>query len=188
MFEKGKISSQAHAPREEPAISQVDGRLVISGVLIHIANTGMVDAQLMLAKIHRDPHPQLHDIEKALRWLNAAAGQGHAGAQLELGMIYQTGEDVPPDPEKATQFYCDAALGGDPDGAYRLGMMFYLGKDIAADWVNAFAWFSLASELGRRDVKTALKNIKKTLSHEERAEADTLFAALKKLRADGGKT
>ncbi|MDT8390017.1 MAG: tetratricopeptide repeat protein [Lentisphaeria bacterium] len=186
MSENGTTASQGGAPREEPAISRVDGRLVISGALIHLANTGVVEAQLMLAKIHRDPHPQLHDMDKALRWLSAAAARGHTGAQLELGTIHLSGDGIPADPEKATQFYCDAALGGDPEGAYRLGMMFYLGKEIDSDWVSAHAWFSLAAELGRRDVKTALKNIKKKLSRDEKTEADALLLTLKKLRAADG--
>ena len=182
MSKIGETSNQTRTGEAEPAIRNVDGRLIIHGGLIHLANSGVVEAQLMLAKIHRDPHPQLHDMEKALRWLRAAAERGHTGAQLELGEIHQQSGSIYHDPEKATLYYCDAGLEGNSEGAYRLGMMFYLGKEITRDWVNAYAWLKLAVDLGRREVKQTLTNIKKALSRIDRSEAETLLTKLKNMR------
>lgn len=184
MAQKLKPSSDPQSARQEPALSQVDGRLVISAGLIHLANKGVVDAQLMLSKIHRSAHPQLHDMEKALHWLCKAAEQGHIEAQLQIGAIHESGDGVPRDPELATLYYCDAALGGHPEGAYRLGSLFYVGKKVTRDWVSAYAWFSLARELGNREVGKAMKKIKQTLSKDEREEADILHETLRDMRLD----
>lgn len=167
-----------------PVISEIDGRLCISGKLIHVANSGVLEAQVMLAKIHRCSNPQLRDIDKAVRWLRAAGEQGHLESLIELGMMYQLGEDVTADPEEAARMYCDAGIHGSAEGLFRLAMMFYLGKGIPKDLLSAYAWFSMAAARGHRDAGRQLKNLRKLLTSEEREEADELYVKIQGLMID----
>jgi cell division protein FtsN len=87
-------------------------------------------------------------------------------------------ERSPAEGGDAIFYWRQAARGGDPASQYMMGVQYFNGDYLAQDFVEAYAWFSLAAAAGQPEAPPALSMVKAYLSPEGVAEAEKLAAAL----------
>ena len=95
--------------------------------------------------------------------VRALAEAGDANAQLTLGRFYADGLFVAQDDDMASNCYLLAAKQGQADAQVWLGMAYESGRGVSKDYVEAYAWFDVASacianSALRRDRLKALLN------------------------------
>ena len=108
------------------------------------------------------------DEAKAVKWYRKAAEQGYANAQHRLGVMYYNGQGVPKDDGEAVKWCRKAAEQGFANAQIMLGL-FYSEGSIPEDYVEAYAWCSVAV---RQTAGTpeALSKVKAKLTPEQLAE------------------
>lgn len=129
-----------------------------------------------LGQMHRLGRGVPRDLAKAEEYYLRAAGLGHVGAQANLGSMYF--ERSPAEGGDAIFYWRQAARGGDPASQYMMGVQYFNGDYLAQDFVEAYAWFSLAVAGGQPEARPALSMVKAYLSPEGVMEAEKLAAAL----------
>jgi TPR repeat protein len=106
----------------------------------------------------------------------AAQFLGIAGAGAgpwEDGMAsYNRGDYMP-----AIRLFRPLAEQGNAKAQHLIGVMYHRGEGVARNSVRAFAWFSLAAAHGDRDAKAKLRNVSKTLTAKELAQAKEMAQA-----------
>jgi TPR repeat protein len=120
---------------------------------------------------------QENDVEAA-KWYRLSAVQGFAAAQFNLGLTYAMGAGVPKNDFEAVRWYRLAAEQGDADAQLYLGNAYTFGEGVPEHPVYALAWYNLAAAQGN---KTAAKNkgiIRKQMTPQQIAEAQTLSRKL----------
>ena len=84
----------------------------------------------------------VRNCENAVRWMKAAADQGHALAQHGIGFMYLEGECVDKDPGEAARWFKLAAEQGLAGSQTTLAMM--EGNGVAQDLDEAKKWYAKA--------------------------------------------
>ncbi|MBF0141074.1 MAG: SEL1-like repeat protein [Magnetococcales bacterium] len=69
---------------------------------------------------------------------------------------------------------CDAAEQGDAMAQYNLGMMYLTGRGIPFNYVQAYAWLSLAASQQHRNARKDLKFVAARMTLEQIAQAKEL--------------
>jgi TPR repeat protein len=106
----------------------------------------------------------------------AAQFLGIAGAGAgpwEDGMAFYNRGDYMP----AIRLFRPLAEQGNAKAQHLIGVMYHRGEGVARNSVRAFAWFSLAAAHGDRDAKAKLRNVSKTLTAKELAQAKEMAQA-----------
>ena len=98
-----------------------------------LAEIGLPDAQLELAKLYRDGSGVAKDEKKALDLIQKSADGGNAKALTELGRLYADGKGVPVDGKKASALFEQAAQKGDTRAYYYRGQLFREGEIVGQD-------------------------------------------------------
>lgn len=88
------------------------------------------------------------DFPLAFKYLQAAVKQGRVASLNSLGLIYENGYGVEKNPEQAAACYREAAEKNDARAQMNLGRMYEEGLGVKKDMVEAYKWFSLASNHG----------------------------------------
>jgi len=117
------------------------------------ASNGMIDAALMLARIH------LHGIggvkkdpREARKWFAKAADFGFVPALNTLGQAYQAGVGGPKDLKEARAYFQKAAEEGYVPAQFNLARLYYTGgAGLPQDFKQAGAWFVQASRSGHAE-------------------------------------
>lgn len=129
-----------------------------------------------LGQMHRLGVGTDKDLVKAEQYYRRAAELGHVGAQANLGsMLY---DRKPPEAAEAVTFWRQAARGGDAKSQYLLGVQFFNGDVIGRDYVQAYAWLSLAAKAGVREAADALAATRTHLDKPAVEEATRLAGTL----------
>jgi TPR repeat protein len=116
-----------------------------AGLLAPLADAGLAEAQYRMGIMTQNGLGRVRSAEAALRWLLAAAQQGHALAQHGVGFIYLEGEDgIPPDAQQALYWFSLAAAQGLAGSAATLGRMYADGLGVKPDPEQAKAWYRKA--------------------------------------------
>ena len=111
----------------------------------------------------------------AANWYRMAAEQGKAEAQHNLGRMHDDGEGVPENDVVAVNLYRKAAEQGYAEAQYSLGLMFYFGEGVPRDYVQAYAWMSIASaQLNDDLIKDAKEIVAKSMTGDEITRAQIL--------------
>jgi TPR repeat protein len=116
-----------------------------------LAESGDAEGQFQLGLRYFTGRGARQDIRAALKWLEAAAEQGHAKAMLVVGSIYEEGDEtarIEPDLAKALKWYEGAAKAGLPEGNYQLGLLYIQGKGVKVDFALAAKWLKPAADKG----------------------------------------
>ena len=97
-----------------------------------------------------------------------AAEQGDARTQYRLGREYEVGgRGVPKDAAEAVKWYFKAAEQGYARAQYGLGFMYANGNGVPHNYVEAYAWMSVAATNGNEDAKEFLPKAKAELTREQ---------------------
>ena len=120
-----------------------------TSAVIALAEEGDMNAQyeLGLKYLRGEGLPPLK--KDAIKWLSAAANQGHTDAQLVLSNTYLNyGSRDSQEFKKATQWLVQAANQGQPEAQYILGNMHAEGQGVIQDFQQAAKWLQLAANAG----------------------------------------
>ncbi|HWY46947.1 MAG TPA: TonB family protein [Bryobacteraceae bacterium] len=95
-----------------------------------------------------------NDLEKGLENMRQSALMGSPAAQFFLGNLYEQGSGVPREIDRARRYFRLCAAQGVPLCQYRLGRLLLDATDRPErDYVQAVAWFQLASEQGLAEAR-----------------------------------
>jgi len=110
------------------------------------AESGMREAQWLLARCYDEGFGVEHSEIYALNWHLKAAEQGYPAAQNHVGMCYQNGNGVPQDEAEALQWYRKAAEQDYAVAQANLAWCYDTGSGVASDETEAVAWYRRAAE------------------------------------------
>ena len=82
--------------------------------------------------------------QEAVRWLTAAAQQGHPDAARLLAGRYARGSGVARDDASAAAWFDQAARHDDPLSMTAMGLLFAAGRGVEQSWPSAIAWWRRA--------------------------------------------
>lgn len=121
------------------------------------AEEGNSDAQLRLGKCYYSGDGIEQDKEKALFWLEKAAGQSNVDAQLLLASIYMEGEKgIEQDETKGIYWLKEAASQGNVKAQLIIAQCYDEGSGVAKDLNEAANWYRKAAEQGDADAQFEL--------------------------------
>lgn len=141
-----------------------------------LAESGNVRAEYRLGIMYAMGLGVVRDFERAKTWLRKSAGQGYASAQNDLGVLYDQGRGVPESPTEAAGWFLKAAEQGHGGAQLNLASLYQEGRGVQLDPVQAFAWANSASELGEFRAEKLVDSVAKTLTPEQRRQAEKLAA------------
>ena len=149
------------------------------------ANLGDESAMYNLAVSYLKGEGVPENCSKAMALFNQAIEQGeHALSYSKMGDIYSYPEYNKPcnfkmsDYKKAFEYYTEGAMQGDDYSQYSLGYAYRNGHGVFSDFVQALAWFEVAYEYGYSDAEKDIAEVKKQMSSNDIAEAETLKESL----------
>jgi len=121
------------------------------------AEAGSAEGALNVAIMYLEGEGIAANGEEAVRWLRRAADQGSTQAAARLGpmaMMKRAGLSPGVDCTRWLQIAADA---GDAPSMLNLGMVLFHGTGTQPDLLEAYKWFTLASERGMIDGRTPLR-------------------------------
>ncbi len=139
-----------------------------------LAEGGDMESQFGLGMMYGNGFGVAMDDALALKWYGMAAEQGHPKALFNLAVMYQNGWGVPQDEEHAVSLYVSAADGGEAEAMLALGRHFAMDFSEAYDPVQAYKWYSLATQLSAMDAIGKREAIAARMTVEQVAEGSAL--------------
>lgn len=140
------------------------------------AARGDADAEFNMAQAYRLGRGVPEDLQQAEALYARAAAKGHIKAADNYGLLlFQDGRR-----EAAMPYVSAAAERGDPRAQYLLGVAHFNGDLVPKDWVRAYALLTLANAAGLPQAAPALKQMDEFIPLEQRQQAQSLAANLKK--------
>ena len=124
---------------------------------------------------------------EATQWLTKSAKQGYPAAQYNLGMAYFIGSNVNKNPGEGVKWLQKSADQGLAQAQCNLGIACANGEGILKDIKAAYGWLLLAKNGGSKDAASVLTALKRSLSSQEREEAQTWAQQWKPKLAPGSK-
>lgn len=136
-----------------------------------LAARGQVLAEYVIGLMYANGQGLPQDYRKTMQWHRKAAEQGEAKAQFSVGVLYFKGLGTKRDHAEALKWYRRAANQGDPAAQFNLGAMYAKGDVVKRDPVTADMWYTLAATAQVRAAALAQRQLVKTMSPDQRAEA-----------------
>jgi TPR repeat protein len=143
-----RASEQGHLPAFKGlrSLLEQDATALSLTLLMQAAQAGDAESQHSLAQ--HCAQGQESNLVDALRWWEAAAGQGYAPAQLALGLQWLSGRHLERNPAKAVEWLTRAAEQDDARAQWNLGSLYASGAPgVAKDVVQAAEWCHRAANL-----------------------------------------
>jgi len=96
------------------------------------------------------------DQERGMRWVRAAAEQGHSPAEHTMGIACQYG-DAAGGAEAAASWFARAAAAGIASSQYEIGVAYVNGDGVKMDRRQGIEWLWLAMQQGHAQAKADLR-------------------------------
>ena len=151
------------------------------------ANQEQPAALYRLAKLYETGQGVGQDSKTARELTERAARGGNRIAMHDLALYYaEPGArgGVEMDMPTAAKWFEKAAERGVVDSQYNLGILFESGQGLPQDMESALMWYSIAGAQGDQMAAGRVNVLRKTLSEEQIARADTRIAAFAPSRID----
>ncbi len=114
-----------------------------------LADQGNADAQYTLGIMYLEGDGVAPIKSEAIKWLSAAATQGHQQAQNDLvNTILRYGAQDSLELKQATQILTQAAQEGQAEAQFMLGSMYAEGQGVIQDFMQAAHWLLKAANAG----------------------------------------
>jgi TPR repeat protein len=114
---------------------------------IALADNGNAGAETLLALAYLKGNGVPSDAAAAMRWSQAAAGQGQPVAQYVLGTLYVQDKRE----TEAAHWFAAAAAQGNIKAMHNLAIAYAQGQGVEQDAAQAVSWFERAAALGYHD-------------------------------------
>lgn len=131
------------------------------------AAAGDADAQFNLGQAYKLGKGVPADLTAARDWFRKAADLGHVGAQANLGLILFQQDQR----DAAIPWLQKAAAQGEPRAQYVLGIAHFNGDVVSKDWPRGYALMTKAAKAQLPQAITALGEMDKHLSPQNRTLA-----------------
>lgn len=110
------------------------------------ARDGVIDAQIMLARMYYHGTGVTADATEAATWMRKAADQGSTVAEYDSGVFREDGIGGPKDHAAAATWFRTAAHQRHAEAAFRLALMYQSGLGVDRDGAMALLWIDAAIE------------------------------------------
>lgn len=120
------------------------------------AKAGDKESQWMLADLFRQGLCVRQSDEATVRWLLAAAQQGHIQSNHELGLLYLEGKGVKRDSQRARRFFEEASSGGNGDSTVELAKLYSVGDGVPRSKIKAISLLENAISQGNEEAAIQL--------------------------------
>jgi len=176
LAEKGEVAAQtalARMYRNGEGVTKDDARA--AEWYRRAAETGDPEAQNGLGFLYETGRGVEQDEARAAEWYWRAAERGHAPSQTSLGLLYATGRGVRQDHATARRWYRRAADQGFARAQHLVGKMYVSGPgDMPVDYVQAYAWLTLAANQGLVAARQDRDQVAEYMSFEQIRQAREL--------------
>lgn len=110
------------------------------------AQQGVTEAELKVGEMYYDGFHVLKNHKEAYHWYLRAAAENEPDAMYQLGLIDYNGSKGQVDLQMAFDWFLMAARKGHPNAQFQLGNMYFRGEGQRQSDIEAYAWWSLASD------------------------------------------
>jgi TPR repeat protein len=142
------------------------------------ADAGFEGAQITLARWFRDRYlnRESEDLPESIKWYERSYHQGHSVVALaELAYVHRYAREAPWfDTKRSFELLQLCAQYRDAFCAYWLARAYHDGAGTARDYTLAYAYYTVAKELGRRDAATTIQKLDDFLQPDIKASAAVL--------------
>lgn len=139
------------------------------------ANAGNTEAQFTLAAMYQFGEGVPANLDQSVKWYRMAAEQGDPGAQLNLGLMYFSGKGVPLNSSEAIKWCRLSAEQGNALAQHNLAYIYASDKgDMPQDFVEAYAWWSIAEAHGIWNARFRLNDLIKQMTKDQIERAEIL--------------
>ncbi|KAJ1454434.1 hypothetical protein M885DRAFT_618018 [Pelagophyceae sp. CCMP2097] len=148
-----------------------------------LAGGGVDEAEYQLANVYQGGYVGPgENPERAFKFCELAAKQGHARAQVQLASCLEHGSDVPVDSAAAARWYRIAAEQGHPGAQFNLGLFYTDGNGVLQSFCEAVRWYHAAAAQNDADDFRAAEQFFKRAAALGRADAAVAVSQLAELR------
>ena len=144
-----------------------------------VAEAGDKDIAYELGMMYANGKQVARDDAEAIYWLeqtiDECGGVTHSASYeaessfFQLGLLYANSEGSAQDQAQAVDYFRKAAVRDHTGGRYHLGLAYYKGEGVLKDYIEAYAWLSLAT-----GEDTLLDEITAKLTDDELQQAQAL--------------
>lgn len=124
----------------------------------------------MVALMYMEGLGTQQDAAQAAQWYTLAADEGDTFSQGQLGYYYKDKEDY----VTAAKWFLAAAKNGDAGAQGNIGYFYYQGTGVPKNYIEAYAWLTIAAAAGIQDSNKLLgiiKNFETQMTRTELIEA-----------------
>ncbi len=149
------------------------------------ANQNQPAAQYRLAKLYETGQGVTADPDMARQLTERAARNGNRIAMHDLALYYAEGRGgVKTNITTAASWFEKAAERGVVDSQFNLGVLFESGQGVPRNVIDAYVWYSIASNQGDQFAKERQTILKGQISAEEIAQAESRVARFTPTKID----
>ena len=122
------------------------------------------------------------DYRSAVQWHQKAAEEDFVPAQYQLGVLHDAAPGVQ-NTTLAEAYFRKAAERGHRDAQHRLGEYYYRGRSVPVDLVEAYRWWTLASEGGLEVAAIARRQLLRIMPPTDQDRGQRLVAEFRRLES-----
>jgi localization factor PodJL len=162
--------------RYQLALERLDAGSLSDGVALmrRAAEQGVPDAMRRYGAMLQRGQGVTADPAAARLWMVRAAEAGNVLAIFEAGGLFIAAEDTPENQAAAARWFQEAALHGNRDSQFNIALLFQEGFGVPQSPADAYAWLRIAAGAGDEDAGARATALRRELSAEQRAAADSV--------------
>jgi len=162
--------------RYQLALERLDAGALSDGVALmrRAAEQGVPDAMRRYAAMLQRGQGVTADPAAARQWMVRAAEAGNVLAMFEAGGLFIAADDTPENQAAAARWFQEAALHGNRDSQFNIALLFQEGFGVPQSPADAYAWLRIAAAAGDEDAGARATTLRRELSAEQRAAADSV--------------
>lgn len=172
--------------RYQLALERLDAGAMSDGVALmrRAAEQGVPDAMRRYAGLLQRGQGVTADPAAARLWMVRAAEAGNVLAMFEAGGLFIAADDTPDNQAAAARWFQQAALHGNHDSQFNVALLFQEGFGVPQSPADAYAWLRIAANAGDEDAGARAATLRRDLSPEQRATADSVAESFTPRPAD----
>lgn len=172
--------------RYQLAVERLDAGALQDGAALmrRAAEQGVPDAMRRYAGMLQRGQGVTADPAAARQWMVRAAEAGNVLAMFEAGGLFIAAEDTPDNQAAAARWFQEAALHGNRDSQFNIALLFQEGFGVPQSPADAYAWLRIAANAGDEDAGARAATLRRDLSPEQRAAADSVAESFTPRPAD----
>lgn len=150
-----------------------------AALLLPLAEQGDAVAQAYVGRLYYHGRYLEKNLVLAADWFEKSALQGNADGQFLLGSIYYRGEGRPIDRAAALHFFELSARQCDTTSMTEYASMILLGEETEKNIPLAFAWYTIAAEIGVLFGEQTVESVSRLLAEDDYEKSERYIQEIK---------